>query len=377
MLRNYVQETTNAPGTSASITLAGAPAGRVSFAAVFASGSKCFYGMDDGAQSEIGMGTLTTGSPNTFSRDTVLWNSAGTQPTKLNFTGVTKIFNDVPAERAVYADAVQKVALPGDVSVAGNTTFAGAAAVTGVLTVSASITIDGSLLAGGTRLIVKGGLATSTDGAQVQYLGAAYSVYTRVNQSTGKFEFVNSAYSSVTFAIQQSGGFTCPGNNLITYASGLNGVSIVDGSGTGSGAGITMQVNGSNTLFLALAYGGGFVGTVSTNGSSTSYNTTSDYRLKVVYGPATGIADLINGVPVHDAEMKFGGRRPMFLAHELQAALPDAVQGAKDAVDAAGNPILQVVDNPMLVPVLWAGLQEAYAQIAALGARIAALESAR
>lgn len=100
MLANYVQETANAPGTAATINLGGAAAGRLPFIPTFASGSAVFYGMDDGTLAEMGIGTVTAGSPNTLARTTVLWNSAGTTA-RMNFLGSVRVYNAVPAERVV------------------------------------------------------------------------------------------------------------------------------------------------------------------------------------------------------------------------------------------------------------------------------------
>ena len=103
MIKNFVLETVNAPGTSTSMNLAGAATDRFSFAgAGFTNGQVLYYVMDDGAQFEWGVGTFNTGSPNTLSRTTVLGNSAGTQPSKLNFTGTTDVYCDLPAEKRLY-----------------------------------------------------------------------------------------------------------------------------------------------------------------------------------------------------------------------------------------------------------------------------------
>ena len=48
--------------------------------------------------------------------------------------------------------------------------------------------------------------------------------------------------------------------------------------------------------------------------------------------------------------------------------MPEAVSGAKDAVDGDNNPIIQGMDNSKLVPLLTAAIQE-------LDARITTLES--
>ena len=61
-----------------------------------------------------------------------------------------------------------------------------------------------------------------------------------------------------------------------------------------------------------------------------------------------------------------------FIAHELQAIIPDAVTGVKDAVDAEGNPVYQGVDTSFLVATLTAAIQEQQAMIINLQNRLAA-----
>ena len=97
-----------------------------------------------------------------------------------------------------------------------------------------------------------------------------------------------------------------------------------------------------------------------------SYNTTSDYRAKDIYGPVTDSGALIDSVPVYMGKMKGATQeRPMFIAHEVPAY---AHTGEKDAVNADGKPVYQQMDASALVPVMWAEIQS-------LRARVAALES--
>ena len=107
MLRNFVLEKANAPGTSSTVNLAGALTGRRAFVDEFASGAAALYFMDDGSQQEAGIGTFTAGSPNTLSRSTVLWNSSvgRTSPGRLNFAGSVLVYNAVPSERSLFLDA--------------------------------------------------------------------------------------------------------------------------------------------------------------------------------------------------------------------------------------------------------------------------------
>ena len=64
-----------------------------------------------------------------------------------------------------------------------------------------------------------------------------------------------------------------------------------------------------------------------------------------------------------------------FIAHELQAVIPEAVTGEKDAVDADGNPVYQGIDTSFLVATLTAAIQEQQAIITDLKARIETLEN--
>ena len=118
------------------------------------------------------------------------------------------------------------------------------------------------------------------------------------------------------------------------------------------------------------------VGTISVTASSTSYGTSSDYRLKEDWQPMTGASERVKALkPVNFAWKVDGSRVDGFLAHEAQAVVPEAVTGAKDAVDADGNPEYQGIDQSKLVPLLTAALQEALAKIDDLTARVSALEA--
>ena len=118
------------------------------------------------------------------------------------------------------------------------------------------------------------------------------------------------------------------------------------------------------------------VGNISVTTSETSYNTSSDYRLKEDWQPMSGSIDRVKALnPVNFAWKVDGSRVDGFLAHEAQEVVPEAVTGTKDAVDAEGNPEYQGIDQSKLVPLLTAALQEAVAKIESLEARVSALES--
>ena len=137
----------------------------------------------------------------------------------------------------------------------------------------------------------------------------------------------------------------------------------------------------TTSLQLAQFYGGAdantIVGAISVSDAATTYNTTSDYRLKEDVQPMVGASDRVMALnPVNFSWKTNGSRVDGFLAHEAQEVVPEAVTGEKDAVDADGNPEYQGIDQSKLVPVLTAALQEALTKIEALEARIVALETA-
>ena len=118
------------------------------------------------------------------------------------------------------------------------------------------------------------------------------------------------------------------------------------------------------------------VGNIAVTGSTTTYNTSSDYRLKEDWVAVANASTRVNALkPVNFAWIASGERVDGFLAHELAEVVPEAVTGTKDAVDAEGNTEYQGIDQSKLVPLLTAALQEALAKIDDLTARVSALEA--
>jgi hypothetical protein len=99
-------------------------------------------------------------------------------------------------------------------------------------------------------------------------------------------------------------------------------------------------------------------GSISIAGTVTSYNVTSDYRLKEDFKEVKGL-EKVQAIKVYDYKWKsFDSRMDGVLAHELAEVLPYAVFGHKDEVDEDGNDKMQGVDYSKLVPVLVKAIQE-------------------
>ena len=165
--------------------------------------------------------------------------------------------------------------------------------------------------------------------------------------------------------------------NAVSKATTL--VPAISASSSSGSVGLLLTTNSTATRYAVLFEnnnGAATVGSISTNSSSTAYNTSSDYRLKEDWQPMTGASERVKALkPVNFAWKVDGSRVDGFLAHEAQAVVPEAVTGEKDAVDADGNPEYQGIDQSKLVPLLTAALQEALAEIETLKARVSALEA--
>jgi hypothetical protein len=133
------------------------------------------------------------------------------------------------------------------------------------------------------------------------------------------------------------------------------------------------------------------VGSITVNSNSTTYNTSSDYRLKENITPlSNGITRLKNLKPsrfnfIHDPDNTVDG----FLAHEAMDVVPECGHGKKDEVvtqamvdsgaytsKKLGTPLYQGLDYGRITPLLTAALQEAVTKIETLETKVAALEAA-
>jgi hypothetical protein len=128
------------------------------------------------------------------------------------------------------------------------------------------------------------------------------------------------------------------------------------------------NTNNQGWIYARFNTNGSQVGYISVGTSSTSYVTSSDYRLKenVVYDwDATTRLKQLKPARFNfivDADTTVDG----FLAHEAQAVVPEAVHGTHNEVDADGVAVMQGIDQSKLVPLLVKTIQELEARITAL-----------
>jgi hypothetical protein len=142
--------------------------------------------------------------------------------------------------------------------------------------------------------------------------------------------------------------------------------------------------------FVRFNYNGSTKGSITTNGTSTAYNTSSDYRLKELDVPMEGSIDRLKLLrPINFAWKVDGTRTDGFLAHEAGEVVPECATGTKDAMmdeeyevtpavmdgetvvteavmGTRSVPDYQGIDQAKLVPLLVSALQEAIARIEVL-----------
>lgn len=231
------------------------------------------------------------------------------------------------------------------------------------------------------------------------------SVFSRLVASTDGLDLINTKATNMRFFTNNAERMriTSGGNLLVGATAPLNSVDGIYVATTGANVQAFTTSSTTNSSY----YIGRFhstnteIGSIYYNGSSVSYNTSSDYRLK------ENITDVTDGITrvkqlspkrfnwiADESNTTVDG----FLAHEAQTVVPEAVTGTKDGLevwtekekdelpdgvsvgdnklDDDGNtiPEYQQIDQAKIVPLLTAALQEAIAKIEILETKVAALE---
>jgi hypothetical protein len=196
------------------------------------------------------------------------------------------------------------------------------------------------------------------------------------------FKTYNSSGGSLTerMRLTAGGAFVVGATSTSAIGSGTAGFYATGNNDCGFGT------NGTGALGAVTFFNpNGGVGSIQTSGSSTIYNTGSDYRLKENIQPMTNALAKVAQLKPCTYKWKFDGTDGEgFIAHELAEVFPIAVSGQKDEMqtytDDDGNeqtkPKWQGVDASFLIGSLTAAIQELKALNDTLTARITALENA-
>ena len=212
-----------------------------------------------------------------------------------------------------------------------------------------------------------------SDGTDMTPIGA--SIVAEVNGTPGS----NDMPGRLVFKATTDGGQS-PAERMRIGASGSHAEIFMNCTETFTGAMLSLQTNGTTGIgikagatngqrHISFRNPNGEVGSIHTDGSSTVYYTSSDYRLKE---NATAISDGITRLKTlkpyrfnfkADATTILDG----FFAHEV-TAVPEATSGTKDEVDSDNNPVYQGIDQSKLVPLLVAAVKELITKVETLEA---------
>jgi hypothetical protein len=205
---------------------------------------------------------------------------------------------------------------------------------------------------------------------------SAPSIYPTGDTNTGIF-FPAADTIAFTEGGVETVRFDSSGNLLIGVTTpptgSSNGLALAAGTLSGSQNISSSRGSTSNSQHITFANPNGQIGGINTNGTSTSFNTSSDYRLKHDIAPMqNALATVAQLKPVTYKWNADNSESQGFIAHELAEVVPDAVIGEKDAVNEDGSIKPQGIDTSFLVATLTAAIQELKAEVDSLRAQVEA-----
>jgi hypothetical protein len=147
VINDRVKETSTTTGTG-TLNLAGAETGYESFVSGVGTGNTTYYAIELNAAGEweVGIGTVTSGSPNTLSRDTII-SSSNSDAAVIFSSGTKNVFCTLPAKKTIspVMDATTFVVTHASIITEDQTldsgVLAGPVSITGTQTVTGTLVI--------------------------------------------------------------------------------------------------------------------------------------------------------------------------------------------------------------------------------------------
>jgi hypothetical protein len=212
----------------------------------------------------------------------------------------------------------------------------------------------------GSGLEIQRTSATAT--MRLEYTGSnAFELSAEVGQNT--YNAVSSLPHVFEIGSVEKMRLDASGNLLVGTTSSFGGLINVPVT-TSDEAMVTESNSTSASTHLNFRNSNGFVGSISTSGSATAYNTSSDQRLKENIADAPSASEDIDAIQVRSFDWKADGEHQKYgmVAQELLEVAPEAVSAPEDPEDMMG------VDYSKLVPMMLKEIQSLRARINALEA---------
>jgi hypothetical protein len=281
--------------------------------------------------------------------------------------------------------------------VTGNATISTNLIVSGTAAVTSSLTANGITISSG-GLTVNAGQTINFDTNAPTMYGSNITAGTIPIASVVGTAMNLDAAQTVTGAKTFTGGITATGAQTITFGTNaptmygnnianntINQSAIIGGVGSNN---ISNGLNVTGT-YLSTGYCGNFAGNI----VATSYNATSDRRLKTNVAPLSSQWTTINKIEPVTFNWIADGRPDIgFIAQNVYNTYPqlrpnyaamNPTSNIDEPVDLSGNPLYYAIDYGRMTPFLWQGMREVMRRIetlesenAELKTRIRTIESA-
>lgn len=222
----------------------------------------------------------------------------------------------------------------------------------GTTTATAPLHVSGTA-----NSIVSRFVGNTTDGTKIQFDQSGVANW-RIGQVPNTDAFAIYGFGSGSYPERMR--IDSSGNLLVGSTSGNFSAKMVV-ENTASYTFLSRRTGTGSEGHLVFQNANGAVGTIFTNGSTTSYNTSSDERLKENIRDTTHTVD-INDIQVREFDWKADGshQRFGFIAQELETVYPEAVHSPEDTDK------MKSVDYSKLVPLLVKEIQTLKARIETL-----------
>ena len=301
---------------------------------------------------------------NTNANSTIQFSVDGTEAMRIDSSGNVGIGTDSPQEELHIEANYPQLRIASDLNIIGSNNL--------------TCTIDGHATDGRAWRI---GRAFGSSDMQITNDRSSSMTFSTNGSERARIDSSGNLLVGTSTSPVGSGGLSVSNRFTVGYQGALNGYGAENYSGIfysgGNNSGYTAinSNSGNGCLYLSrtasaptglmlhFASNGSAVGSITSNGSTTSYNTSSDERLKENIQDTTHTVD-INDIQVREFDWKVDGshQRYGFIAQELETVYPEAVHSPEDADE------MKSVDYSKLVPLLVKEIQQLKAEIKELKA---------